>query len=749
VDESNYVPTATTQSLSDTLSAIAFSAAQTDYVSDTTQSVTPSLASTAYVPPATTVSYTTIPSHTTITVSGSAVDSWTQVVSAVTPQQPHLTTVPTAAVITVPISAGSTLQTSWTQVVEVFTLSPTNTPSLSYTTVPSGTLIWESSGTGSVQVSLYTQVVSVVTPSASPLLSYTTVPSYTVVNMPLSGAGSTVVTSWTQQVVTVTPGVYTSVSGGSTELLVTDGATITSVIGGKTIISTGTSAPSSKAGVASLSDNSSGKSATVVLQWTAAQVFMGTYLTVLMAVLYRMVWTVIKNNFNLIEPFRQLTEKHGALAERALFSFYQSQSNLMGPIPAILKGRWALALVSTTYLLACFLPALSSEAIYVDTDWGCPFPIAGKNPCQARMTVNVVVVRVLQGVLAFAALAILATVSLLLFTKTGLPADPSSMATIASLMRHPALLDDLNEIPADASGKLMKRAMAGRRYRLDAYKTNTGGSAYGIVPAYGPDAFEQEHAHGYTNVAGASSRSRSHRFRITDFVLLVVVLGVLGVVFAYYFDGKPDGFNNYFSSNTFGPRFIFTGSATILASLWKTVEQSAVITAPYTRLARHPSPAKSTIPFTPHNTPVFATLGALRHGYYLVALLTFTTLTGEALNIVISGIPYATGQTWSQFLVSTYLSLAVLGLMLLVCAVLIFSRTREPKVPRHPDTVGAVMSYLCASQVLRDFEGTDGQDEGERDRRIRLLGKRYTFEERRRGDGRHAWTVDELRGAYE
>ena len=82
--------------------------------------------------------------------------------------------------------------------------------------------------------------------------------------------------------------------------------------------------------------------------------------------------------------------------------------------------------------------------------------------------------------------------------------------------------------------------------------------------------------------------------------------------------------------------------------------------------------------------------------------------------------------------------------MIIVSVMVILGRRREPKMPRHPDTVGAVVSYLAGSRFVDDFEGADWQDEDTRDRRIRLLAKRYVFDDRPGSDGRRAWLVDEV-----
>ena len=316
--------------------------------------------------------------------------------------------------------------------------------------------------------------------------------------------------------------------------------------------------------------------------WDAGQTFLGTYLTILVAVLYRMLWTTVYNDFNSIEPFRQLMQPSGVLAEYAFFSFYQSQSNLLGPLPALLKRRWALALVATAYSLACLLPALASESIFVDTDSKCSNIDLenSNNPCWPRMTANVHVLRVLQGLLTLAAAVTLFITSSLLFRKTGLPSSPRALATLGSLMRHPGLIQDLNHVPVNATSKDMKRVLQGKRYQLGYYKGPSGEDSYGIRPTTEDDYVTSSFLnHNYTPIDGSlplSDRQSSppSRFRITDFVLCLFVLGAFAVVLAYYLDHKNDGFNGFFNSDTFGTRFVLTLAATVIATLWKSVEQS-------------------------------------------------------------------------------------------------------------------------------------------------------------------------------
>lgn len=501
-----------------------------------------------------------------------------------------------------------------------------------------------------------------------------------------------------------------------------------------------------------LDDN--GKNATLRYHWSVEQTFLGTYFAVLVAVIYRILWTIVYNNFTLIEPFRQLSEPRGALAERSFFAFYQSQSNLFGPFPALIKRRWTLALVGTAYLVASFLPAIASETIFVDTNYNCPNPSSTSpaNPCPPRMSVSITVLRIIQGLFAFAAVALLVILAMLLSTRTGLPANPSSMATVAALMRHPMLIGDLNAIPANATAGEMQQALSGRRYHLGLYKSASGGNAYGIKPMGAgneEDAGGPEHRYapvegvGWTSDSGPP-RAPPRQWHSKDVVLAVVVIGTFAVVLAYYLDGRNDGFNRFFSSNTFGPRFILTGASTVLASLWRSAEHSQIIMAPYTRLSRGPSSPRTTVLFNPSNTPILSTWQALRSRYFAAALLTIVAFSAEILNIMISGVPLASGQTFHQFLASAYLSMAVLGLMILTIALLIVRlRHCEPALPRKPDTLGSVMGYMGRSAMLDDFEGSEWDSATERSSRLQHFGKRYECRELMRLDGRRGWGVDE------
>lgn len=85
--------------------------------------------------------------------------------------------------------------------------------------------------------------------------------------------------------------------------------------------------------------------------------------------------------------------------------------------------------------------------------------------------------------------------------------------------------------------------------------------------------------------------------------------------------------------------------------------------------------------------------------------------------------------------------------MMLTVGVVNIWRRWLPRLPRKPDSVAAVLTYVCCSRMVGDFEGVEGLSVRERDGRIRRLGKRYRYFVRKAEDGVLRRTVDEMGGA--
>src|SRR5204862_6508296 len=83
--------------------------------------------------------------------------------------------------------------------------------------------------------------------------------------------------------------------------------------------------------------------------------------------------------------------------------------------------------------------------------------------------------------------------------------------------------------------------------------------------------------------------------------------------------------------------------------------------------------------------------------------IAFNALLSEVLVVMLAGVPFNSSQTWTAFLVSAYSTMTILGLMVVALLALFWWR-RKPELPRMPNTVAAVLSYLCASEMLEDFK---------------------------------------------
>ncbi|KAK3677954.1 hypothetical protein LTR78_002049 [Recurvomyces mirabilis] len=478
--------------------------------------------------------------------------------------------------------------------------------------------------------------------------------------------------------------------------------------------------------------------------WNGTQIFVGTYLPVLIAMIYRMLWTAIYHGFCLIEPFQQLYGSRGSLANSAFFELYQART-VFTPLIALRRKRWILAAVALTQTLTTLLPGLAAESIHPDTNWGCSQPSNDKNnPCPPRITMNIPVIRVLQGIVSLAALVLIVAVLVTYRKQTGVARDPSSIAAVASLMRHPSLLAELQNLPADASKKKMMSALEGHRYSLSSWQDSFRDRHYGVLPmqTYGESSLSKadEPLMGPSDKP-VNAKSHWHKYG-GEWIVAIFTIGTFAVVLAYCLDGQDDGFNRFFSSNTFGPRLILTTSATVLATRWRSEEQKMMTMAPYQRLANGPAPARSTLYFQSHLTPVFSTIYTVRHGYYVVASLTLMTLLAEGLSVVISGVPFAPAEVWQQLIISVGMSLAILALMLIVVLVLVVYRRSEIELPRHPDTLGVAMSYVCGSRFL-DILGELDSPKASATVHAESLDKLYEFRKKVRIDGKTAWTMDE------
>ncbi len=127
------------------------------------------------------------------------------------------------------------------------------------------------------------------------------------------------------------------------------------------------------------------------------------------------------------------------------------------------------------------------------------------------------------------------------------------------------------------------------------------------------------------------------------------------------------------------------------------------------------------------------------------ASIAFTGIIAELLIIALAGLPYRPGQLRSEFLFSGITAVVILMLMIVQLIFNNFWRRSMPHLPRRPDNIAAVMTYVADTSIVKDFQGLESSSVRQRNRTIRDMKKTYAYGWRKEDEsGRIRWVVDEV-----
>ncbi|KAI9851745.1 MAG: hypothetical protein M1824_002493, partial [Vezdaea acicularis] len=475
--------------------------------------------------------------------------------------------------------------------------------------------------------------------------------------------------------------------------------------------------------------------------------FFGAYMPTLIAVLLRLSVGAIYAATKMVEPFYSLSKPEGSLAKSWFNINWLATNDSFDPFIAMFSGHWLMLMVSVFYTSVALLTPFASELLtfvkFCETDVGCG----------PELRVNHTIAHVLEALLAFVALCILAFWWMSRRHTSGIYHDPSSIATIASLLHNPDVLNDFRRLDPDSLKPDILAALRTKRYKLGNYQLEDGTERYGIIPAPplpGDEHREYDRVNAndpdardpYNVTAQVRWRHRHHAFRIVrDVIFGLVTAGCLVIIVWYYKNSANVGFERFLDSQSFGPRFIFTVMGIVIHSQWKRIEREVCIAEPWRILHHGQADARSTILAERSLTPSTTFPQALRRKSFFVAYIASIAFLSEALIFVLGGIPYSSGQLFKGFLISAYISMAILSLML-ISLVILYLRPSGPLVPRTPNTLASVMLYLCGSRLCEDYADLSTVKERVRDRLVLDMGRRYGFREQEGVDGKVRWNVD-------
>jgi hypothetical protein len=496
--------------------------------------------------------------------------------------------------------------------------------------------------------------------------------------------------------------------------------------------------------------------------------FLSSYMAILVAVMFKLTWGLVFSGLKMLEPFYQLSKSEGATASESLLADYLSAAYGLNHMRHIFSGHWVMLFSTLTYIAMACLSPVASESMTITATQLCPTTSGALQPCAPVWVLNKGAGRALEGILIFIATLILLVIIMNFRRESGIFSNPSSIATMASLLSHEDILHDLRQIDAAASDASILAALSGNRYTLMSYNDSVGVPRYGITKTTSSTTsnpyslgrernFDAVARTRYAPLANPSNMSlQAHPITeqkpfsvswrlIRDVIFLLVMLALFGLVLAYFVVGDHSAFNNFFNSGTFGPKFTLTAIAALIDFTWKTIEREVRILAPYRQLSERQAKADKSVLVDIGGVPISSLWGAIRRGEIFHSIVAVTAILSDVLLIAIGGVPFSQGSLQEAYLYSSYLSLAILGWMILVVLGIFWWRAqvRKLRMPREPDTILSVWLMLAdpGNGVLKEYAGWETTRGVERDRAAKGRGSRYWGGWSKSEEGSERWSV--------
>ncbi|ORX99149.1 hypothetical protein BCR34DRAFT_606716 [Clohesyomyces aquaticus] len=454
---------------------------------------------------------------------------------------------------------------------------------------------------------------------------------------------------------------------------------------------------------------------------TSGQIFTGSYLPTVLAVLFSLPWIIMYSVIQSMEPFYQLSRQQGASATSTLS---KNPGSFFEPIQSLWNGQLAPCLGFTLVALATVIVPLAPETVFVHLIGTCTAKTAG---CQGVIGVFTPAARAIQALLAL--MAILSCVLIVLIVRrwSGVFSDPRSIAGVAVLFSDPYVRNDFTAIHECLSSHQLDRALRSYNYRLGTIACPDGTTTHSLVKMsdlnIAPRTSAQE-KHQYSALQWNEKLHPAHRLHTSLFAILLV--GLLTLIIIYRYTGGDTGFEAFMDSQGFGVRFLFTCLGVLISWYWRRLFGDIALLAPYRRLAEAPAKAHETILMNTPSHPLTAIFPSILRRHYAQALVAVAALLSEVLTITLSTIPFSSANAWGAYVISTWISVSIISIMIFTL-VLLFFRT-EPNLPLKPNTIGAVLFYLCGSRLSTIFGNMGMLNTVERDRMIVEWNKRYTIE---------------------
>ena len=494
----------------------------------------------------------------------------------------------------------------------------------------------------------------------------------------------------------------------------------------------------------------------------------GAFIPTVLAVLFTIPWHILASSIKEIEPFYQLQRADGASAANSLALDYRSSINVVATVNAMRKGHCLVWLSGLTALVVLIIPPLASETVFIGFSGHCT-STSGRHACSPQLNVYPVTARLIQGILAFIAIVTLALAVAIQRRKSGIYANPFSIAGMATLFQDQSLIELFQGLnPYAVEPRTLTAALQGHRYRIGSYQQTGNGGDYGMMICQSNDLPQETDVRasfqeGKRYAALTVTTDDEDRFsgrpkpRLTSAALLispgsVVVFALLifglGILVVYYNQtGGDTGFERFMDSDTFGVKFLFTAVGVAVKMYWTVLDDGKsrglffsfrkveVVNMPletrqmepYRQLLRGDAPASDSILLAPQSNLFTSIVCSLKNSHFLNAYISFVAILCEPLTVALVNIPFNPGLARITYRTATYVTIAVLSMMLIGAVSVLYRKPTPNSVLRRPETLAGMMIALCGSHILEDFRGMAKLEERERDATIRGWGKYYAM----------------------
>ena len=458
----------------------------------------------------------------------------------------------------------------------------------------------------------------------------------------------------------------------------------------------------------------------------SSQVYvLAMYFPPLFAVIAKAMWEMVFAAVKLIQPFERMNTELGSDGKYSIFAQYLSSSISLDALTSLSHGNPLTLLSGILYIFGQIGPPLYAASSTIRARSVCSYADGHEQRCDPVWVVNSLLLRVSQAIAGLCLIIILLMVWSIRQNQSGVASDPSSLASLATLMNYEPLLNDLQGIGSDADHSSFEAALDQHRFLLDYHSDSVGQNNYGIIglkdrdsdhrlPELDSRAASTVHSrnikrqqYNYSSIQSATAAttssynrtsftSRQRKHLITDLYGLLFPFTLFTLVVTFYFDQSDDVLNRFFNSNTLAPKFLLVTLATLSSLHLSHLERLVRICEPFRRLtsnerrphlnskgrcmglARSSSgpivPPETTLLITRSGTP-YSTLPfnillvakyEFRGGKMLFqTLLSFTAILSDVNIIAVAGVPLNDAMTWNSYQLSSKVSIAITAWVIL------------------------------------------------------------------------------------